>query len=87
MPAKINHQSIPGVAKLLLAGDAIPGLQEHFNNPENKRRFKEWQTRRQITFAASPSLSTPKTPHTVRRLQRCLGIRHSALCVLWPKRL
>ena len=47
MPAKINHQSIPGVAKLLLAGDAIPGLKEHFNNPENKRRFKEWQTRRQ----------------------------------------
>lgn len=47
MPAKINYQSIPGVAKLLLAGDAIPGLQEHFYNPENKRRFKEWQTRRQ----------------------------------------
>lgn len=47
MPAKINHQSIPEIAKLLLAGDAIPGLQEHFNNPENKRRFKEWQTRRQ----------------------------------------
>lgn len=47
MLAKINHQSIPRVAKLLLAGDAIPGLQEHFNNPENKIRFKEWQTRRQ----------------------------------------
>lgn len=47
MLAKINHQSIPGIAKLLLAGDAMPGLQEHFNDPENKRRFKEWQTRRQ----------------------------------------
>lgn len=47
MPAKINLQSIPKIEKFLLASDAIPGLIEHFNNPENKRRFKEWQARRQ----------------------------------------
>lgn len=60
MPAKINHQSIPGVAKLLLAGDAIPGLQEHFNNPENKRRFKEWQQkRREANATTTPRPCSP----------------------------
>lgn len=53
MPAKINHQSIPGIAKLLLAGDAIPGLQAHFNNPENKRRFNEWQQKRREANATT----------------------------------
>ena len=47
MPVKINYQSIPGIVKLLLTSDAIPGLQEHFKNPENQRRFKEWQKEKQ----------------------------------------
>ena len=45
--AEICYKSIPKIAMLLLASDAIPGLQEHFSNPENKRRFEEWQAKRQ----------------------------------------
>lgn len=65
-------------------------LKEVDNLPNNRlidNQYAKWWIKRQITFAASPLLSTPKTLHTVRHLQRCLGIRHSALCVLWPKRL
>lgn len=47
MPVKINYQNIPEIEKLLWSGDAIPGLKEHFNDPENQRRFEEWQKRRQ----------------------------------------
>lgn len=48
MPVKIDHRSIPRFTRVLLASDAIPGLQEHFSNPENQRRFKEWQEARKM---------------------------------------
>jgi len=53
MPAKIDHQSIKGVAKALLGAEPIPDLQAHFNNPENKRRFNEWQQKRREANAVT----------------------------------
>ena len=45
----INLQKMDSMAKRLLASSLIDDLQKHFNNPENQRRFQEWQKRRTMT--------------------------------------
>ena len=65
-------------------------LKEVDNLPNNRlidNQYAKMVDQKANYLCGRPLLSTPKTPHTVRRLQRCLGIRHSALCILWPKRL
>lgn len=43
---KIHWESVPKMSKHLLGASAYPGLVEHFNNPENQRRFEQWQKER-----------------------------------------
>lgn len=46
MPVVVEHGKIDGMSKRLLASSIITDLQKHFDDPENQRRFKEWQERR-----------------------------------------
>lgn len=45
-PAKVHIEQMGSVEKELLGSAPLADLQAHFNNPENKRRFKEWQETR-----------------------------------------
>lgn len=45
-PVVLEHEKIDSMSKRLLASSLIADLQKHFDDPENQRRFKEWQERR-----------------------------------------
>lgn len=65
-------------------------LKEVDNLPNNRlidNQYAKMVDQKANYLCGQPVTFDTKTPHTVRRLQRCLGIRRSALCVLWPKRL
>lgn len=43
---KIDVSKISAVDRMLLGRAALPGLIEHYNNPENRKRFRVWQKER-----------------------------------------
>lgn len=43
---KIDVSKISEVDRMLLGRAALPGLIEHYNNPENRKRFRAWQKER-----------------------------------------
>lgn len=43
---KIDVSKISEVDRMLIGRAAFPGLIEHYNNPENRKRFLAWQKER-----------------------------------------
>lgn len=46
IPVQIDTSKVGKTEKYLLGCSLLDALQKHFDNPENKRRFEEWQKRR-----------------------------------------
>lgn len=62
-PIHIQTEKIPEIELILLSASVLNGVMEHFNNPENQRRFKEWQEKRKKTRRR-------KTIKTIEQLEK-----------------
>ena len=58
MPVHFNTDQMGKVAKRLLGSGPLPELQAHSENPANKRRFEEWQKRREANAGRSQTIPT-----------------------------
>lgn len=45
---KIDCSKMSNLTKQLLGSSVFADLVEHFNNPENQKRFEEWKREREI---------------------------------------
>lgn len=43
----IDFDQMSNLTRQLIGSSAYAGLVEHFNNPENQRRFQEWKRERE----------------------------------------
>lgn len=46
MPAKVHTDQMDQISKRLLFSTFLDAVQAFYEDPENKRRFEEWQKRR-----------------------------------------
>lgn len=44
---RINVSKVPDHVKTSLCRSALPGIRAFYENPENMRKFEEWQRQRQ----------------------------------------
>ena len=58
MPVKFDTDQIGQVTKCLFGSAPLPDLQAHSENPANKRRFEEWQKRREANAGRSQTVPT-----------------------------
>ncbi len=58
---KIDTSQMSNIEKVLLASSLLEGVQRHFENPENRKRFEVWKRKRANSFLSHSPQIHPKS--------------------------